>query len=232
MKPTPILVLFAILTLAATPSSRGDWLVTREGARIETRGAWEVRGRTIVFTTPAGTLSSIRSDEIDLEASRELTSAAATAAAAAPEPAAAEAAPKPPVMTLTDRDVGRGEPGATGPQALVERLQNAHRLGDLRLATGLVHWRDAAPAYRAFMEGELEWLMGRRIQDIRLTEVDPEEQLERVHDGVAYEPNVEVTHRLEIDLVPDAGDDRLVLGLYVGTRLGVYHIAAARVAGD
>lgn len=227
MKPTPILPLLAILTLAATPSSHGDWLVTREGARIETRGAWEVRGRTIVFTTPAGTLSSIRRDEIDLEASR-----AATTAATAPEPTAVEEAPRPPAMTLTDRDVGRGEPGATGPQALVERLHNAHRLGDLRLATGLVHWRDAAPAYRAFMEGELEWLMGRRIQDIRLTEVDPEEQLERVHDGVAYEPNVEVTHRLEVDLVPDAGDDRLVLGLYVGTRLGSYHIAAARVAGD
>ncbi len=215
--------LLAALALAA-PFARGDWLVTREGARVETRGAWEVRGRMIVFTTPSGTLSSIRRDEIDLDASR-----AATEAAAAPQPTAAEEAPKAPVMTLTDRDIGRGEPGVTGPEALVEQLREAHRLGDVGLALRLVQWQDAAPAYRAFMEGELRWLMSRPIRDLRLTEIDPEKKLQEVQEGVVYEPTVEVTHRLEIDLEPGADDDRRGLGLYVGTRLGSYHIAAARI---
>ncbi len=220
-------ILPALLALALAMPAVGDWLVTRDGARIETRGAWEVRGRTIVFTTPGGTLSSVRRDEIDLEASR----AATEAAVAAPEPAAAETAPSP-VMTLTDRDVARGEPGATGPQLVVERLRTAHRLQDVSSAAALVQWRDAVPAYRAFMEGELRWLMGRRLRDIRLTEVGLEESFEQVHDGVAYEPNVAVTHRLEIDLVPDTGDDRLTLSLFVGTRLGSYFIAAARPVDD
>ncbi len=224
-------ILPALAALALTvPAAHGDWLVTREGARIETRGAWEVRGRTIVFTTPVGTLSSIRRDEIDLDASRTATEAAA--APAPPTPTAAEEAPRVPVMTLTDRDVGRGELGATGPEALVERLREAHRLGDVGIALRLVQWQDAAPAYRAFMEGEFRWLMSRPIGDLRLTEVDPEAMLQEVQEGVVYVPNVEVTHRLEIDLVPDAGDDRLGLGLYLGTRLGSYHIAAARIVDD
>lgn len=222
-----------LAALVLVPEVRGDWLVTREGQRIETRGAWEVRGRMIVFTAPAGTLSSIRLSEIDLDASRRLSEAAQRAAeeaAAAAEPA--EDGPREPVMTLTDRDVGRAELGAVGPEALVERLRNAHRLGDARLAISLVNWQDAAPAYRSFLENELRWLMGRRLRDVQLIEVEPGENLEQVQDGVAYEPNVDVTHRLEIDLVPDADDDRLVLSLYVGTRLGAYHIAAARRVDD
>jgi hypothetical protein len=84
----------------AVPAS-ADWLLTREGARIETRGGWEIKGKMVVFTLGNGTLSSLRLAEVDLEASRK-----ATEAAKAPRPAAPPAAPKKPVLVLTDADVG------------------------------------------------------------------------------------------------------------------------------
>ncbi len=90
--------------LVAAGPAAGDWLITREGERIETRGPWTEKGRMIVFTLPNGTLSSIRASEIDLEASRT-----ATAEAQAPpsEERAAEPAAKKPLFVLTDRDVRR-----------------------------------------------------------------------------------------------------------------------------
>ena len=57
----------------------GDWLVTVDGARIETKGPWKVKGNQVVFTLTNGTLSTIRKSEVDLDAS-----AAATAESQAP----------------------------------------------------------------------------------------------------------------------------------------------------
>lgn len=111
-----VLVLGALAGLAV-PAGRADWLVTREGARVETQGAWTVRGKLVVFTTPNGTLSSLRLDQVDLDASRRATAAAVEHAA---KPAETRA-PKPrkrSVRVLTDADfkpVGRppGEEEAT-----------------------------------------------------------------------------------------------------------------------
>jgi hypothetical protein len=70
-----------------------DLLVTKEGATVETQGAWRVDGRQVIFTLPNGTLSSIRTDEVDLDRSALATARAAEAASAsAPAPAAAPAA--------------------------------------------------------------------------------------------------------------------------------------------
>lgn len=68
-----VLWLAGSLLLAQTLFS--DVLVTREGARVETRGAWEVKGRQVVFELPNGALSSLRLSEIDLDASRAATRA-------------------------------------------------------------------------------------------------------------------------------------------------------------
>ena len=57
----------------------GDWLVTRDGAQIQTRGGWEVKGKLVLFHTADGTFSSMRLDLVDLE-----TSSARTEAARAP----------------------------------------------------------------------------------------------------------------------------------------------------
>lgn len=104
-------------TLLALPCS-ADWLVTKEGARVETAGPWKVKGNQVVFTLPNGTLSSLRASEIDLDAS-----AVATAQAKVPAPApAAESDEKKerpkPVLVVTDKDVRRAnETPATGSEA-------------------------------------------------------------------------------------------------------------------
>jgi hypothetical protein len=218
-------VLLGGLLAAAVPGPlSADVLVTRDGQRIETRGPWEVKGRMVVFTLPNGTLSSIRADEVDLAASREAT---AEALAPVEEPEPAEEKPREPVLRLTTRDVGYGDAGAQGPEALLERLRAAHEYQDRGAALGLVNWQNTPEPIRDFMEKEFDVLMERQIDDIRLTEVAPGENLQQIQDGVTYRPNVEVTHRLEIDFVPETGEDRESMSLYVGTLLGSYFIAAA-----
>jgi hypothetical protein len=89
--------------LALAPAgARADLLVTRDGATVETQGAWRVDGRRVVFTLPDGQLSSLRTDDVDLDRSALATARAAEAAAA---PAAAPAAPAEPVLRLTEKDI-------------------------------------------------------------------------------------------------------------------------------
>jgi hypothetical protein len=63
------LTLAGICSLPAT----AEWLATRDGHRIETDGPWKVKGRIVVYTDAKGTLSSIRLDEIDPEASEAVS---------------------------------------------------------------------------------------------------------------------------------------------------------------
>jgi hypothetical protein len=98
----------AVLAVVATPAA-ADWLVTRAGDRVETKGPWEVKSRLVVFTLPDGQLASLRLSEVDLEASRAAT-ADAVAAAALEEAEAASPAPvekRKPVLVLRDGDVRR-----------------------------------------------------------------------------------------------------------------------------
>ncbi len=81
-----------------------DLLITRDGATIETAGAWRVEGRRVLFTLPNGTLSSIRTDEIDLDRSALATARAAEAASAEP---AAPAAPAASILTLNEDDLAK-----------------------------------------------------------------------------------------------------------------------------
>jgi hypothetical protein len=96
----------AICTLAvlpAAPPARADWLVTRQKARIETRGPWQEKGKLVVFHRPDGSLASLRLSEVDLEASR----AATRQAQEEKDQPAKEAAPRPKrpsVVSLTDAD--------------------------------------------------------------------------------------------------------------------------------
>jgi len=112
-------VLGGILTAAAAAALHADWIVTRQGERFEIRGAWQLKGRLVVFHLPDGTLSSMRADRVDLDASKRLTQEAEKAAAA-PAAGAAEAAPsaaKPKrkaVIVLTDKDFTRAPSPAPG----------------------------------------------------------------------------------------------------------------------
>ncbi len=71
-------VLLFLVLLA--PAVAADWLVTQEGARVETKGPWKVKGRTVVFTSSKGRLSSMRLAEVDLDASAAATEEAVRSA--------------------------------------------------------------------------------------------------------------------------------------------------------
>ncbi len=105
----------ALALLAAAPAG-ADWLVTRDGERIETKGEWQVKRALVVFHLPSGELASLKLADVDLEASREATAAAARPASAA-APAPKEAAK--PVLVLTDADVAHVRP-ATASEASAE----------------------------------------------------------------------------------------------------------------
>lgn len=97
--------------LAAAFPATADWLVMRDGTKVETKGAWEVRGSTVVFTTPNGTLASVRTKDADLDASREATAQAAVPA----PPLEAKPVARKPALTLTDADVKHVEPISVTP---------------------------------------------------------------------------------------------------------------------
>ena len=62
----PWLAAGAALLLAAG-AGRADLLVTTDGARVTTRGAWTVEGTMVRFHDAAGTLCSLRLADVDLE---------------------------------------------------------------------------------------------------------------------------------------------------------------------
>lgn len=69
-------IALAAVTLGAVVvlfPAAADWLVTRDGSKIETDGPWEVENRLVVFKRPDGTYSSLRLSNVDLEASERLT---------------------------------------------------------------------------------------------------------------------------------------------------------------
>lgn len=101
------LLLLAACGLATAPAA-ADWLVTREGARVETQGPWRVKGKMVVFTGPDGSLASLRLAAVDLPASEQATAQAKEARENPPPP-------PPPVkrksiVSLTDADFRKVEP--------------------------------------------------------------------------------------------------------------------------
>lgn len=100
MKRSTLVLLGILAAMAAAGSpAAGDWLVTRAGGRVETKGPWQVKGKLVVFTQADGSLASLRLTDVDLEASRKATSEATARKekTAAPEP------PKKKLAVLTDQ---------------------------------------------------------------------------------------------------------------------------------
>lgn len=97
--------------LLATPAA-ADWLVTRDGGRVETRGAWKVKGKQVVFTGVDGRLASLRLGDVDLKASERATREAAEAALQIIEEPIADpvAEKKEARWVLTDKDFQRAAP--------------------------------------------------------------------------------------------------------------------------
>jgi hypothetical protein len=113
---------FAVLILAALVGAAGpaaaDWLVTTEGAKVETQGVWTVKGKLVVFKTTDGKLSSLRLSDVDLDASRNATEEAVAASAQAGAEPEKPVERKKSVRVITDKDVRQapppGSPGAAG----------------------------------------------------------------------------------------------------------------------
>lgn len=111
MKPQRFVILLGLsaLLVAAGPA-RADWLVTREGARVETQGAWKVKGKLVVFQTADGKLSSLRVADVDLDASRRVTEEAVAAQAQAAAEPDKPAERRKSVRVITDKDVRQASP--------------------------------------------------------------------------------------------------------------------------
>lgn len=104
-----VLAATGLLALAfAAPPAGADVLVLTDGSRLTTDGPWEVRNNLVVFHLPDGALSSLRADNVDLEASRT-----ATEEAKKPKIEEKESEPeyREPIAVLTDADVARASPG-------------------------------------------------------------------------------------------------------------------------
>ena len=66
----------AVLLLGYSPLG-ADWLVLRDGSKVEVRSGWRVDGKRIVFELVDGTLSSLKLAQVDLDASAKATAAPA-----------------------------------------------------------------------------------------------------------------------------------------------------------
>lgn len=119
LRVLPLVLLIPCLA----PDASADWLVSRDGERVETRGPWKVERKLVVFKLPNGTLSSLRLADVDLEASAQATAEARLEPA--PPAALEEPAKRESVLVLTTEDVGRAaepaEPDAE-PQAAEPEL--------------------------------------------------------------------------------------------------------------
>jgi len=113
MKPKSAPVLLGILWIVASPAG-ADWLLTRAGGRVETQGAWQVKGKLVVFALPNGSLSSLRLADVDLDASRR---ASEEAKAHTEGPATAAPEPKKKLAVLTDKDFKPAAPPAPATDA-------------------------------------------------------------------------------------------------------------------
>ena len=106
----PFANLLALAMLMGAVPVGADWLVTSEGARVETKGAWKVKGKLVVFHASDGKLSSLRVAEVDLDASRRATEEAVAAQAQAEAEPDKPAVRKKSVRVITDKDFPQTAP--------------------------------------------------------------------------------------------------------------------------
>lgn len=139
------LVVAVVAGAALAAPAAADWLVTRDGGRVETRGPWQVKGKLVVFTRMVeggeGQLASLRITDIDWAASERVT---AQAAAAAQKPAAETSAPaeppKEPRWVLTDSSFRRSAPPSAEPEKKEEPAAETDAVGRPRVAVVLEGW--------------------------------------------------------------------------------------------
>lgn len=162
----PALAVFTLLGVAAGPAA-ADWLVTKEGARVETQGAWTVKGKLVVFKAADGKLSSLRVADVDLDASRNATEEAVAAEAQAEAEPEKPAERRKSVRVITDKDVRQA-----GPAAAPGSPQSAGAAGPVSGPGVVVEtWkqdRDAEDGH-VVINGTLQNASGATAVDLQLT---------------------------------------------------------------
>ncbi len=116
MRPRASRVILLLAIVLAAPAA-ADWLVMRDGTRVETAGAWEVKGRQVIFTSPDGALAALRLADVDLEASdranatsQEPAGSDGSESVAKPADSESRGASQRPVRVFTNDSLGlRGE---------------------------------------------------------------------------------------------------------------------------
>jgi hypothetical protein len=158
-----------------------DWIVTRQGERFEIKGTWQLKGKLAVFTLPSGTLSSMRADRIDVDASKQATSQAKKQAEPQAPAAEREKPKRRAVIVLTDKDFKKAPLPETAAAAPPEAAAgDARKAGKdtppppgsraLPSSVEVVGW-DRVPALESKAAGvELTGTVRNASQD-RLTEV-------------------------------------------------------------
>lgn len=127
--PRRILLLAIVVAAATTLPAAADWLVTKAGERIETRGPWRIEDGSVTFTRLNGTLSALRLSEVDLEASERATRAARAGLGTA---AAARATTEgKPALVLDNEDVARAP--RQGAEAAADETEAAAGSGSGRV---------------------------------------------------------------------------------------------------
>lgn len=126
----------ASVIFMASPTA-GEWLVLKDGTRLETDGPWSERGRLVVFTDTSGHLVSIKLADVDLEASSRTTLEAEEAEQV---PAPPPPPPRASVFSITDADVGHIDDDAFDDLEGAEGTSD----GDQPEATALEEARDIA----------------------------------------------------------------------------------------
>ncbi len=157
--------MFAAAVAATVPAAlQADWVVTRQGDRFEIKGAWQLKGKLVVFTLPNGNLSSMRADRVDFDASKLATEKAKQDAAAPPPPPEQPKAKRKAVIILTDKDFKKtplpdsaAEPGAAGgaaanPADTKKGGKDAPPAKDVPSSVEVVTW-DRVPANESKADG-------------------------------------------------------------------------------
>jgi hypothetical protein len=141
----------AALLCGAAPVA-ADWLVTRDGLRVETRGSWTVKGKLVVFKRAdggEGQLASLRVADVDWAESERATAAqnAAPASAAADLPVASAKESK---WVFTDADFKPHTPPAAAKKEETPAAEETDAAGRPRVPVVVDSWD------RKNVEGGLE----------------------------------------------------------------------------
>ena len=110
----------ALASVSTLGSTKAEILILTDGQRVETRGPWEHKGGLILYTSSAGSLTSIRTSLVDLEATERANST--------PEPPQADGAVSAesnrPAVVITQSDVGDASAAAVSTAQLMTHLMS------------------------------------------------------------------------------------------------------------